>query len=233
MPSAPSPEDVKSRLGVRVGDNESQYDEIVAFTEQIINKNFAHLFELYPAMNKINFDDPMVGSIEAVIHPSQIIIPSDNSSKIKDVLFQIRFKTGRFRSGNGLVEIPMDGWVLTVDCPIGTQEVLGVAENGQPKSTDVTKQVFAVPGDYTAERMFAQISTAKWGNPLEKYSTFGINEKTKKPKTYQEWCDEFDPTGNASTTLNSIMSGWARKQEERGRSTLGVTFSLKNKSYSK
>ncbi|KAK3986940.1 hypothetical protein QBC44DRAFT_247173 [Cladorrhinum sp. PSN332] len=238
MPAPPTPEDIQSRLGVRVGDNESQYDEIVAFTEQIINKNFAHLFELYPAMSKINFDDPTVGSIEAVIHPSQIIIPSDNSSKIKDVLFQIRFKTGRFRSANGLVEIPMDGWILTVDCPIGTQEVLGVAETGQPKSTDVTKQVFAVPGDYTAERMFAQISSilltcdeaAKWGNPLAKYSTFGINDKTKKPKTYQEWCDEFDPTGNASTTLNSIMSGWARKQEERGRSTLGVTFSLKDPS---
>lgn len=53
----------------------------------------------------------------------------------------------------------MDGWILTVDYPIGTQEVLGVAETGQPKSTDVTKQVFAVPGDYTAERILAQISS--------------------------------------------------------------------------
>ncbi|KAF4437659.1 hypothetical protein F53441_12994 [Fusarium austroafricanum] len=229
MPSPPTEKDVQSRLGVRLGDNESQYDEIVAFTQQAINKNFEALVDLYPILKKITFDDSFVGSIEANILAPQVIIPTDNSSKINDVLFHIRFKTGRFRSPNGLVELQMNGWVLTVECSLGTKEVTGVGEAGKPKSTDVTEQVFAVPGDYTAERLFAQISkAAKWGNPLEKYSTFGYNPKTKQARTYKEWSDEFDPAGGASAVLNSIMSNWAKKQEDRGRTTLGVTFKLKD-----
>lgn len=82
-------EDIQFCFGVRVGDNEFQYDEIVVFIEQIINKNFVYFFELYFVMSKINFDDFIVGSIEVVIYFFQIIIFSDNFLKIKDVLFQI------------------------------------------------------------------------------------------------------------------------------------------------
>lgn len=84
--------DAESRLNVDLMATKTEsYDEVVAFTEQIINKNFATLFENYPEMTQVQrfvYGQP---SIDATLHPSRIIIPTN--SKLygaNTVLYQLR-----------------------------------------------------------------------------------------------------------------------------------------------
>ncbi|RHZ63618.1 uncharacterized protein CDV56_108632 [Aspergillus thermomutatus] len=83
--------DADSRHNVDLHTGSKSYDEAVAFTERIINKNFEQLFTLYPQMKKVKRTKYGQPTIDAVLHPSQIIIPTDSATYgTNTVLYQLR-----------------------------------------------------------------------------------------------------------------------------------------------
>lgn len=89
---APDP-DAQSRLNVDLMTSKAQsYDEVVAFSERILNKNFSTLFDLYKEMKVIKRFITGQPSLDAVLKPSRIIIPNDTSKYgANTVFYQIRY----------------------------------------------------------------------------------------------------------------------------------------------
>ena len=91
--STPTDPDAASRLTVRLDTSLTEhYDEVVALTERIINQIFESLHSLYPnELGRVSEAAYMVGSIDAVLDPSRIIIPTNTQMYgANTVLFQVR-----------------------------------------------------------------------------------------------------------------------------------------------
>jgi hypothetical protein len=84
--------DVLSRLGVKLESGGGSWDEIVAFTERILNNNFLTIFNQNKTMQRIQYDDPDGGIVDVKLSAPRIIIPGQEDMLLaKTVYFQIRY----------------------------------------------------------------------------------------------------------------------------------------------
>lgn len=181
-------DDYQSRLNVGLQTGDTPYDEVVAFTERILNKNFESMFNMHMrAMKNISFNHPRIGKINIEIEAPRIIIPSEkDQAYAKDVYYLLRFvelvvllmllsnmlrfyrfKSGRIDTGLGDTVEDMAGWELAFPIRLGTEEVKPDQGTNQQVKVDgkdekvcsIAGIVYKFPGDYSVERLFAQLSS--------------------------------------------------------------------------
>jgi hypothetical protein len=102
----------------------------------MINVWIANLFEVNPQLYNYHFSgsllpstrifsytsrisehlaDPEVGSIDAVLLPSRILIPNSAATNpLSAILFQIRFQSGTLSDSSGTLKQDLTNWSLSV-----------------------------------------------------------------------------------------------------------------------
>ncbi|CZR32172.1 uncharacterized protein FPRO_02058 [Fusarium proliferatum ET1] len=235
MASNETDADHQSRLNISLETGSTPYDEVIAFTERILNKNFETMFEMHKAdMKDIMFNDEDVGLVNIEIDSPRLIIPgSKDQAYGKDVYYMLRFKSGYVETATG-IQRKMDGWELAIPTVLNTEEVkpdktiykeIQIDETTH-KAVSVAGTIYKFPGDYSVERLFAQLTTAQWSTPHPDLSL--ITDEKGKPMSITQYCNS--PGGSKIWVLLSIVLGqWGNEQHIAGRSTLNVTFNLPEK----
>ncbi|KAJ5949955.1 hypothetical protein N7454_001539 [Penicillium verhagenii] len=218
-----------SRLTALLDTSLAPYDEVVAFSEKIINENFEEILELYPDMKNIAYSESTVGFVDATLKATRILVPDEEAAKFsQQVYFQMCFESGTIRSPMGSLDVDVAGWELAVPCDLKTEAVQPMSSKIDGKkitsTTEVSGQVFHHPGDYSVERLYAQLSTIKFSMVIPKYSTI-IDNVTQKRMTLEEW-KNLESNHHLYEILSTVLTKWASTQERMGRTILNVSFSI-------
>jgi hypothetical protein len=98
MTSRADDSDWSSRLNVSLKTGDVCYDEVVAFSERIINSNFKSLFALYEKdMKPVELNDPDFGVVSCSIEAPWIVIPGNSDDSFnKDIFYMMKFVSPRF-----------------------------------------------------------------------------------------------------------------------------------------
>lgn len=101
-PSDETDPDYQSRLNVSLETGSVPYDEVIAFTEHILNKNFDSMFEMHKDdMKDIVFNDADAGLVNVEIEAPRLIIPGSNDQAYgKNVFYMLRLVNSYQNSSN-------------------------------------------------------------------------------------------------------------------------------------
>jgi hypothetical protein len=233
--------DRESRLRLTCRTANGTYDQVLGLSEDIINYNFDKLWEINEKLQKFYDSVNGVGSIQMELDAPRIMIPSGSiGQNFQNVWFQVRAKSGWIKGADGTVLVEdMKDWIVTTDVkldslaaddsPIDPKMPKEKAEKIRKKRERLQtwiSQEFSLPGDYRIERIYAKLSSAKWGNPDYKLSQAGFYDTERKsPRSLEEYMVDKD----TSALLAFFFQRWAVEMEEEGHSTCGVSFSIEKK----
>lgn len=222
--------DVASRLGTHLRTVNGAYDEVVAISQGVVNKSFAELAKLYPdSMGKMHWEQPGSVTIDAELYPSTILLPGNTGSNLSKIYYQIRFKTGTLKTADGEIDEKLDNWIIAVQCDLEKQDIADDPKDDRrtrerkKKQREFIQQHFAIPGDYTVQRLYAKLTDAYWSDFVYSQSYFGLDPDGHE----RNWEDFTDDIGDENTvTFKNILSTWAESQEKKGLTLLGVQLTL-------
>ncbi|KAL7952482.1 hypothetical protein V8C34DRAFT_299221 [Trichoderma compactum] len=222
-------DDVESRLWLQTKTQSGQtWDQVLGVSQRVINKNFEQLFNLYPEMADM-YNANNAGMIDARLLAPKIIIPGGNSSANKSlVYFQLRFESGSMADSNGKTLIEdLSNWVITCEVQVDSRKAtitsnMTDAAKEQVKKENAWIEKFDVAGDYSAERMYAKLSSIDWTKPQSDYTVCGL-DKDGNPISYKNWYAA-DP--DRAMYLNLWLMSWSHKQDEQGRNNIGLSIQI-------
>ncbi|KAI0526152.1 hypothetical protein F5B22DRAFT_589306 [Xylaria bambusicola] len=218
----------QSRLKVNLKTADGFYDQGMAVTQGIINSSFEGLYNRYPDLQKIEWDNDEA-EMKADLLPSRILIPDSVGLNLTKVYHQIRFSKGTLKK-KGTVQrtYTLDGWMVCVACDLDQQFINRKAADKETKTEKAQREFieneFDVPGDYRIERLYAKLTSANWNNFDMDNSVF--LDSDGKVMKYDDWKDDDDA---AASAFSSLCSSWARAMNKKGLTTLGIKVSLPDK----
>ncbi|KAF3909991.1 hypothetical protein ABW20_dc0110567 [Dactylellina cionopaga] len=228
------------RLGVTTGTGNGHFDQVVAFSQAIINENFKNMFKLYPELQSFVYTQAGIGKFKAEFLEPQIVIPaSEDGTNWQNLYFQLRFKNGYIQNTEGQYLLQdMTNWVFTVSCDVVvkkpqlhqdgdsamTPEGLKAVLEVRKKEIAWIEEVFSQPGDYSVERLYAKLSSAKWGKPVYKLSQAGL-DSNNKPRSMEEWL-ALPQNKTAGKLLKFFLEEYSEQMDAEGRNSIGVCFKL-------
>ncbi|KAI1109254.1 hypothetical protein F5Y14DRAFT_40251 [Nemania sp. NC0429] len=222
-------DDVESRLWLQTKTQSGHnWDQVLGVSQRVINKNFKRLFELYPEMADMYNSNDM-GMIDATLLAPQIIIPGGNTSANKSlVYFQLSFESGSMSNSSGKTLIEdLSNWVITCEVKIDSTKAVITSDMSDAAKEKVRREndwidKFDVAGDYSAERLYAKLSSINWTQPQSDYTICGL-DKNNKPIKYKNWQAE-DTT--RAMYLNLWLMDWSAKQDAQGRNNIGLSVQV-------
>ncbi|RYP28223.1 hypothetical protein DL767_007312 [Monosporascus sp. MG133] len=227
--------DTKLRLKTSCATAHGHYDQIVAVSQDIINKSFDNLYDIYPDYGIVKFSSRRIGTINGSLNPPRLLLGGGLGSDISvtSALYVMRFKDGR-------ISIPTDespahdqvenlkGWNLAVTIDLKQQSVY-VDPNADPDTRadqqamwNFIHEKFDVPGDYSIVRLYAKLADAHWFEFDYRNSQFGYN-RDGSPRS---WAQLKRQIQGIDFNLPFMLHKWAKAQEKKGLTTTGVKFSL-------
>ncbi|USP80419.1 hypothetical protein yc1106_07693 [Curvularia clavata] len=224
--------DTESRYWLQTETKTGHWDQVVGISQGIINSNFEQLFKLYSAdMADMYSSVDDVGRIDARMLAPRLLIPGGKSSRNNELIYQLRFEFGSMynSAGKALIE-DLTGWVISVPVTLDIKpEVLDSKTNPSPeaiennkKQHDFVKNQFNLAGDYSIERLYAKLSSARWNQFIPEHSIAGLTDKGEEIPLIN-W-----QLSNSELwlKLTNWLSYWAAQQDLKGRNLIGVSFQL-------
>jgi hypothetical protein len=126
--------------------------------------------------------------------------------------------------------IPFIGSVLTFNVPF----IVMKDHKDKPEDTAEDKAAnavqrewvnncFQLPGDYSAERLYAKFADARWSDVVFAGKSFTINGK---PESYEAWKKRSFENAKISLAFESTFKEICRVREIQGYTTIGTHFNL-------
>ncbi|KAA8892700.1 hypothetical protein FN846DRAFT_762488, partial [Sphaerosporella brunnea] len=177
------------------------------------------------------------------LYPSRILLPGNTGSNLSKIYYQIRFKKGTLKTADGEIDEKLDNWIIAVQCDLERQDITDDPKDDRrtrerkKKQREFIEQHFAIPGDYTVQRLYAKLTgetpalpsppydriDAYWSDFVYSQSYFGLDQDGHE----RTWEDFTDDIGDENTvTFKNILSTWAESQETKGLTLLGVQLTL-------
>ncbi|GAB1312052.1 hypothetical protein MFIFM68171_02262 [Madurella fahalii] len=224
------------------------YDQVAAFSEQVINKSFEKLFRERPAVAEMKYysGDISEGMLSAKLDAPMIVIEMD-SAEHPELQFHVRFKEGHLTNGTETVDLA--GWVVVVKARM--EEMLASPDPNdkdsdrakeaakalkelkqdydfhQPVTTDENgpnnKPRKVKAGEYSIHRLFAAISEGGWSAPLWSLST--CPGPDGKRITLSEWGKDKD-NYKKRVMVTTTLSLWAETHQHSAFFTLGLQIKV-------
>lgn len=149
-------------------------------------------------------------------------------------------------NGKTLIE-DLSNWVITCEVQVDSRKATITSDMTDDAKEQVKKEnawidKFDVAGDYSAERMYAKLSSMSqlisylsyypstdqlvlgidWTKPQSDYTICGL-DKDGKPVSYKNWYAA-DP--DRAMYLNLWLMSWSHKQDEQGRNNIGLSIQI-------
>ncbi|CAK7218948.1 hypothetical protein SEUCBS140593_003727 [Sporothrix eucalyptigena] len=223
-------DDVESRLWLQTKTQSGQnWDQVLGVSQRIINKNFEQLYNMYKTDMGDMYDSNEVGMIDAKLLAPRIIIPGGNTSANKSlVYFQLRFESGSMSNASGTTLIEdLSNWVITCEVKIDSvkatiNDSMTEAAKAKVRKDNAWIDRFDVAGDYSAERLYAKLSSINWTQPQSDYTICGLDDEGK-PISYRNWQAE---DTNRAMYLSLWLMQWCAKQDAQGRNNIGLSVQI-------
>ncbi|KAF1844453.1 uncharacterized protein K460DRAFT_419358 [Cucurbitaria berberidis CBS 394.84] len=224
--------DWESRYGVTTRTGNGQFDQVLGLSQGIINENFVKLYDMYDELKKYYFSEAGIGKIDAELDAPKLLIPSGKlATNYTNVLFQVRFKSGSLTNNTDRLVIPdLKGWSIAVAVEV-VGEDLSTDKITDPNviASRIAKKEwlaenFEVPNDYSIERLYAKLSSAKWQSFDKNNSYAGVDEHGN-PVTLESWSLK-EENQSAGRLLTFMLGEWAAKQDKLGKNAVGLSFKL-------
>ncbi|KAH8688008.1 hypothetical protein BGZ60DRAFT_335081, partial [Tricladium varicosporioides] len=223
------------RLKTSLNTSNGYYDEVIALSQKIVNKDFETVYDHNPDMKNVYYSSMLLGTINATVAAPKMILGSAVSSfDANSITYLMNFTSGTI-SGDWLEEdLNITGWKLALQVDLTTQ-VVGpdtpltgdrkkdkkiIADNAELAKARVWAAKFNTPGDYTIERLLANLTDAKWNDFNNNLSYFGVDEDGNDIA----WSDLITKHPDLEINLHLFFSKWAKAQQENGLTTLGWKF---------
>ncbi|KAH7255065.1 hypothetical protein B0J15DRAFT_396499 [Fusarium solani] len=228
--------DVDSRYMLQTRTNTQPWDQVTGVSQDIVNKNFENLFRIYPQMSSMDAMSSR-GRIVAKLEPPKILIPAGTyGSNTSEVLFLLRFKSGSVYDEEGMFLVEdLAGWVIAYSVPLKTfsddpSKAKTFTSNNEQQREEALSQSLRerlklngkeLPGQYSIERLYAKLSSAKFSDPDTAHSVAVIDGEKL---AWSDWAtDNYD----AYDKLKSFIERWAIDQDKNGRNAMGYNIQLK------
>ncbi|KAL7928242.1 hypothetical protein V8C35DRAFT_318600 [Trichoderma chlorosporum] len=227
--------DVVLRLKTSCTTAFSHYDQVVAISQEIINKGFEGLYAENQDLAQVHYSSKRYGSINGNLYSPRVLLGGREGTNLNlaAALYVMRFKDGTLvipsddddeddreedlTDWNLAVKINLEKQFVTVDPNADPDE-----RERQQKIWDFIHNKFDIPGDYSIYRLYVKLSDAVWDDYDYEASQFGHNDDG----TPRSWGQLIKKYPDLQYTLPIFLKKWARKQEDESMTMTGVKLEV-------
>ncbi|MCJ1432471.1 hypothetical protein MMC27_001828 [Xylographa pallens] len=203
-------------------------------SQGVMNRSFEALVTQLPGVAAMYYDHEHFGQLDAEMNAPRVLL-NGNTSNATEAFYQLRIKSGTATLPNKRV-LPLKDWVITVRAPLN-EVTLSITGEDAPDLQIEKQQVLEglkqkypgfTPGDYSVQRVFCALSSAKWTDPDGQLSSCKDPDSGKIMKLSQ-FIMSSEANKRSALDLFDLLKRWANFEASQEISTLGIKFELDKK----